>query len=80
MCSGSRGSTSLTQAEVRNAIFDERQGERIDEGKRWQDVIRQGTFLAAGWNKPASAPHFVLLPIPQPQLDANPMLVQNAGY
>ncbi len=73
-------SSSLTQAEARTAIFDERQFELIEEGKRRQDMIRQGTYLAAGWNKPVSAPYFVLLPIPQPQLDANPLLVQNAGY
>ena len=60
--------------------FDERQFELIEEGKRRQDMIRQGTYLIAGWNKPVSAPQFVLLPIPQPQMDANPMLVQNAGY
>lgn len=73
-------SAALTQAATRTAIFDERQFELIDEGKRRQDMIRQGTYLSAGWNKPVSAPYFVLLPIPQPQMDANPLLVQNAGY
>jgi hypothetical protein len=73
-------STTLTQAQVRDAIFDERQFELIDEGKRRSDMIRQGTWLAAGWNKQADAGGYVLMPIPQPQMDANPMLVQNPGY
>ena len=72
--------TSLTQAQVRDAIFDERQFELIDEGKRRADMIRQGSWLLAGWNKLADAPGTVLMPIPQSQMDANPMLVQNAGY
>jgi starch-binding outer membrane protein, SusD/RagB family len=72
--------TSLTQAQARTAIFDERQIELIDEGKRRPDQIRQGTWLAASWNKPVSAPYSVLLPIPQSQIDANPLLVQNPGY
>ena len=73
-------SASLTQAQVRDAIFDERQFELIDEGKRRPDMIRQGTWLLAGWNKQADPAGFVLMPIPQSQIDANPMLVQNAGY
>ncbi len=72
--------TSLTQAQARTAIFDERQFELIDEGKRRPDQIRQGTWLPAGWNKPADQPFSVLLPIPQSQIDANPLLVQNPGY
>ncbi|MEO6525459.1 MAG: RagB/SusD family nutrient uptake outer membrane protein [Gemmatimonadaceae bacterium] len=72
--------TSLTQAQARQAIFDDRQIELIDEGKRRPDQIRQGTWLPAGWNKPNDAPFSVLMPIPQSQIDANPLLVQNPGY
>jgi starch-binding outer membrane protein, SusD/RagB family len=72
--------TSLTQAQARTAIFDERQFELIDEGRRRPDQIRQGTWLPASWNKPADAPFSVLMPIPQSQIDANPLLVQNPGY
>jgi hypothetical protein len=72
--------TSLTQAQARQAIFDERQIELIDEGKRRPDQIRQGTWLGASWNKPADAAFSVLMPIPQPQIDANPLLAQNPGY
>ena len=72
--------TSLTQAQVRDAIFDERQFEMLDEGKRRADMIRQGTWLAAAWNKGADPATTVLMPIPQSQMDANPLLVQNMGY
>jgi hypothetical protein len=71
---------ALTQAQLRDAIFDERDFELFDEGKRRTDTIRQGTWLPAGWNKGIDAPYLVLMPIPQPQLDVNPLLVQNAGY
>jgi hypothetical protein len=71
---------ALSQAQARQAIFDERQIELIDEGKRRPDQIRQGSFLAAGWNKAADPPYTVLMPIPQSQIDANPLLVQNPGY
>ena len=70
----------LTQAQMRQAILDERLFELLDEGKRRQDLIRHGRWLAEGWNKPADGAHEVLMPIPQTQMDANPLLVQNAGY
>jgi hypothetical protein len=73
-------SASLTQAQLRQAIFDERLFELLDEGKRRTDMIRAGTWLAAGWNKPQDQPYKVLMPIPQTQMDANPLLTQNAGY
>ncbi len=64
----------------RTAILAERQFELTGEGKRRQDLIRHGLFTQAWTHKPASPAHVVLLPIPQPQLDANPELVQNPGY
>jgi starch-binding outer membrane protein, SusD/RagB family len=70
----------MTQAQMRQAILDERLFELLDEGKRRQDLIRHGAWLAEGWNKPADQPHEVLMPIPQTQMDANPLLVQNPGY
>jgi hypothetical protein len=70
----------MSQAQMRQAIFDERLFELLDEGKRRTDMIRFGTWLPAGWNKPADQPYKVLMPIPQTQMDANPLLVQNAGY
>jgi starch-binding outer membrane protein, SusD/RagB family len=72
--------SGMTQAQLRQAILDERLFELLDEGKRRTDLVRHGQWLAAGWNKPADQPHEVLMPIPQTQMDANPLLVQNPGY
>jgi hypothetical protein len=73
-------STGLSQTQLRTAIFDERQIELLEEGRRRSDQIRQGTFLTASWNHEADAPYRVLMPIPQTQMDANPLLTQNPGY
>jgi hypothetical protein len=73
-------STGLSQAAARAAILDERLFELLDEGKRRADLIRHGQWLPASWNKEQDAPYKVLMPIPQTQLDANPLLTQNAGY
>ena len=64
----------------RNVILRERLFELTTEAKRRQDLIRHGRFTAAWRFKQAGAPHLVLMPIPQPQLDANPLLAQNPGY
>ena len=64
----------------RAQILQERLFELAAEGKRRQDLIRHGQYTAAWDYKLAGAPHLILMPIPQPQLDANPLLVQNPGY
>lgn len=67
-------------AVTRAAILNERRLELATELKRRQDLIRHGAYTAA-WNyKTAGAAHLILMPIPQPQMDANPLLVQNPGY
>ncbi len=68
------------QADSRGVILQERLFELSYEAKRRQDLIRHGKFTAAWSFKTAGASHLVLMPIPQTQLDANPMLVQNTGY
>jgi starch-binding outer membrane protein, SusD/RagB family len=73
-------STALSQAAARQAIFDERLFELLNEGRRRTDQIRAGTYTAAGFAKEADAPFRILYPIPQNQIDVNPMLVQNPGY
>lgn len=76
---------SFNQASFRSQILKERLFELDNEGKRRQDMIRLGTFLAP-FNEPASyakgqtAPYKILFPIPQTQLQTNPLLVQNPGY
>ena len=62
------------------AILRERLFELTAEGKRRQDLIRFGAYTAAWEFKAARPDHYVLMPIPQGQLDANPDLTQNPGY
>lgn len=64
----------------RNAILSERLFELTFEGKRRQDLIRFGQYTAAWQFKPVTDGKVLLLPIPQTQLDANPLLTQNPGY
>jgi starch-binding outer membrane protein, SusD/RagB family len=68
-------------------ILRERLFELFGEVKRRQDLIRFGKFtnrtdapsgLVGG--KAASADYYVLMPIPQTQISANPLLAQNPGY
>jgi hypothetical protein len=74
-------STGLSQAQVRTAIFNERLFELAGEGKRRTDMIRAGTYLAPrAYKNATSEPYKILFPIPQTQIAANPMLVQNPGY
>ncbi len=65
----------------RDVILRERGFEFVAEGKRRQDLIRNGKFTSPWEFKNATTGAFrVLFPIPQTQLDANPLLVQNPGY
>jgi hypothetical protein len=67
-------------------LLRERMFEMLGEGKRRQDLIRFGqytgrvdpAYMAGG--KQSADGHYVLMPIPQTQLDANPNLTQNPGY
>jgi hypothetical protein len=62
-------------------ILQERQFELTGEGKRRTDLIRFGLYTAPNMYKAATTDaHFILMPIPQSQIDANPLLVQNPGY
>ena len=72
---------------TRAIILNERLFELFGENKRRQDLIRFGgytgrTDAASGLTggKVASADYYVLFPIPQSQIDANPNLTQNPGY
>ncbi len=64
----------------RDVILQERLFELTNEAKRRMDLIRHGKFTAAWSFKAAGAAHVVLMSIPQPQMDANPLLTQNPGY
>ena len=64
----------------RAALLQERLFELAAEARRRQDLIRHGRFIEAWEHKPAGTANLILMPIPQSQLDANPLLVQNPGY
>jgi hypothetical protein len=72
--------TGVSQAALRDAIFNERLFEFVGEAKRRQDMIRAGTYTNARLFKQASAPFRILMPIPQNQIETNPLLKQNPGY
>lgn len=70
---------------VREAIFDERRWELAHEGKRWFDMVRRGedywmTQLQENAPQAEPAPHKMLLPIPQTEINQNTALEQNPGY
>jgi hypothetical protein len=74
-------STTLSQAQARTAIRNERLFELVGEAKRRQDLIRYGEFTQRAWLfKAVTAPYRILFPIPQAQIDINPLLSQNPGY
>jgi hypothetical protein len=74
-------SAGLTQQQVRDAILNERLFELTAEGKRRADLIRMNKFTQGTWYaKTNSDPWKVLFPIPQTQIETNPLLVQNPGY
>jgi starch-binding outer membrane protein, SusD/RagB family len=73
--------TSVSQDSARTLIRNERLFELTFEAKRRQDLIRYGKYGDTwGFKTTPSAPYRVLMPIPQNQRDANPLLTQNAGY
>jgi hypothetical protein len=68
-----------------STLLAERLFEFMGEAKRRQDLIRFGRYTS--WTErtlqgknATSAAHMILMPIPDTQLDANPLLVQNPGY
>ena len=70
----------FTQATFRDQILKERLFELMDEGKRRTDLIRMGKYNLPWAFKSASAAYKILMPIPQTQIETNPLLKQNAGY
>ena len=74
-----RGATALGSLTLDNLI-DERGRELYLESWRRQDLIRFGKFLLPRQEKGQSDPKYLLFPIPNGQLAANPNLTQNPGY
>jgi hypothetical protein len=78
----------LSQVALRDSILSERLFELTAEGKRRTDLIRIGAEQGGVnkfnqlWSfKPAVSPAYkILFPIPQNQIETNPLLKQNPGY
>jgi len=65
---------------TRDMILNERLFELNSEGKRRQDLIRFGKYTAPNDFKVQTEAFRVVMPIPQTQIDANPLVTQNDGY
>jgi hypothetical protein len=64
-----------------DGLLAERGREFAWEGFRRNDMIRLGHFTDARVPEKAVSEAFrALYPIPKPQMDKNPLLVQNPGY
>jgi starch-binding outer membrane protein, SusD/RagB family len=73
----------LTQAQLRNAILQERRLELAFEGHRWFDLVRTGRLVSTLSAKGTTniKDHHVLFPIPGFHIGINPNLApQNPGY
>ncbi|MBC6988893.1 RagB/SusD family nutrient uptake outer membrane protein [Hymenobacter sp. BT491] len=76
----SRNAGALTSLDL-NTLLDERGRELYLEQWRRQDMIRFGKFLGPIQEGPtASAPTYLIFPIPNQQLAVNSQLSQNPGY
>jgi len=84
--------SGLSQAQFRQAVWDERAHELYGEFQARFDLIREGRWLNV-MNQPSSIADFAshgvcrprqafqkLQPIPSKELAANPLLTQNPGY
>jgi len=77
--------TGLSQADFKAKVLHERRMELAFEGQRWFDLIRvnngdYGLNFLHSIGKVNATSKFLLLPIPQKEIDANPNLTQNPGY
>lgn len=79
--------TATTQSDLRNAIELERRLELQGEGHRWLDLLRTGQAITVmnEWFVSQKIPitvttKYLLLPIPQGQINTDPTIKQNDGY
>lgn len=77
--------SGLTQSEMRDKIIHERRMELAFEGHRWFDMIRldHGNYalkFLKSIRKTNVTKDRLLFPIPQTEIDANPLMTQNPGY
>jgi hypothetical protein len=82
------GISNLTLAQatskevLRDLILRERGWEFYSEGKRREDLLRMDKFISGAQARgiTAAAEKHKLFPIPQSEIDANPLCKQNTGY
>ena len=81
--------TAADATTAENIIANERRLELAFEGHRWYDLVRTGKAVevmnaqkdGAGNNLNYNIQPFrLIMPIPQPQIDLNPLLTQNPNY
>ena len=81
--------TAADAVSADNIIANERRLELAFEGHRWFDLVRTGKAVEVmNAQKDGSGnnlnyniqPYRILMPIPQPQIDLNPLLTQNPNY
>jgi len=66
---------------LRSHILNERLWEFYIEGMEREDLIRHEVFISKARERGINAKeHHVVFPIPQRELDSNPMMKQNSGY
>lgn len=77
--------SNITKTDMREAIIHERRMELAFEGHRWFDLIRidNGDYAVRflhSIGKTNATKDRLLFPIPQTEIDANPLMTQNPGY
>lgn len=86
---GLPATTAANQNDMALAIEKERRLELAFEGQRWFDLVRTGRAIAVmnaqkdGNGNPLNynvQPFQLIYPVPQTQLDLNPLLAQNPNY
>ncbi len=73
---------ATSQSVLRDLILRERGWEFYTEAKRREDLLRHGKFISMAQARgiTAAADKHKLFPIPQAEIDANPLVTQNTGY
>jgi starch-binding outer membrane protein, SusD/RagB family len=75
--------TGLSQDDFRQAVYQERRLEFVQEGQRWFDLARTGRIVSAISKIPAKkavSDRNALFPIPQAEINVNPNVTQNPGW
>lgn len=74
--------SGLSKDSFREAVYKERRIELCFEAKRWFDLVRTGRMKSVMTSHLGKSigDHQNIFPIPQAEIDVNPLLTQNSGY